>query len=189
MSQYFSYYPIVNYEGVNVRDISRRAIFIRTSLTSPLLFLPYTIPSGMKAEDVAYHYYGSVDYTWLVLMANDMLDPYTDWPMEHDMFNSYLMAKYEELSGEKHYGVIEWISSHANDDNILFYYRTTQAGETIQVGPETFSSVDAAIIEDFVPMRIFDYESMLNESKRNIQLVDYAYRDNVVSEFATLIKK
>jgi hypothetical protein len=56
------------------------------------------------------------------------------------------------------------------------------------VGPETFSTVDAAVIEDFVPMRIYDYEVLLNESKRNIQLVDIAYRDTISNEFANIIK-
>jgi hypothetical protein len=188
MSQYFDFFPTIDYEGVEIRDISRRANFIRTNLSNPMLFLPFTIEDGMKAEDVANAYYGSVDYTWLVLLANDMLDPYTDWPMDHMVFTEYLMAKYAEQSGATFYDVIEWISSHNNPANILFYYRTTVTGEEILVGPETFSTVDAAAIEDFVPMRIYDYEVLLNESKRNIQLVDIAFRDTVANEFANIIK-
>lgn len=189
MSEYFSYFPAIKYEGVAVRDITRRTNFVKDTLANPLVFLPYTIPEGMKPEDVSYNYYGSVAYTWLVLQANGMQDPYTDWPMDTLMFNEYLIAKYAELSGEKFYDVIAWISSFQNDENILFYYREMPSGEVIQVGPETFNTVDAALIEDFIPMRIFDYEMMLNESKRNIQLVDYEYRNSVVSQFGTLIVK
>ena len=189
MSVYFQKFPTVSYGGMKVRDISRRTNFIQSTLANPMLFLPYTIPEGMKAEDVAYHYYGSVDYTWLVLLANNLLDPYTDWPMDYDMFNDYLIAKYSEQANAEYYDVIAWTQNDTITENILFYYKELDTGETIQVGPETFSSVDAAFVDGFSVMRIYDHENLVNEAKRNIQLVDYEYKDMITAEFASLIKK
>lgn len=189
MSKYFSNFPFINYNGQKVRDISRRTNFIRSTLSNPMVFLPYTIPEGMKAEDVSYHYYGSVDYTWLVLLSNNMLDPYTDWPMDYGMFNEYLMAKYKELSGEEFYDIIAWTQNNNITENILFFYKELETGEIIQVGTETFDTVDAAFIDGFVAMRIYDYEELLNESKRNIQLIDYDYKDIITKEFSSIIKK
>ena len=39
----------------------------------------YTLDEGDKPESVAYYYYDNPEYAWLVLMANDIVDPYTQW--------------------------------------------------------------------------------------------------------------
>mgnify|MGYP003403088434 FL=1 len=189
MSDYFSIFLIVKYNDVKVRDITRRIGFSKKRLSDPLLFLPYTIREGEKPEDVSFYYYGSVDYTWLVLMANDLVDPYNDWPLDQDQFNCTFMKKYEELSGETDYDVIAWGQSEANDDNIVFFYKEDEHGKTVQVGPQTFDGNNASNIGGWTAMRLYDYELMLNEEKRNIQLVDALYKDKIDAEFRKLIVK
>ena len=39
------------------------------------------------------------------------------------------------------------------------------------------------IPEEFTPVRVYDYEKQQNENKRNIQLIDKIYRNQVVEEF------
>lgn len=123
MSNYFNNFPIINYDGVNVRDITRRNHFISPNLNNPYLFLPYTVKDGEKPEDIAYYYYGSVDYTWLVLLANNIIDPYHDWHLSEDNFNKYLMDKYKERSGKTGYEIVDWTKNETITDNIFYYYR------------------------------------------------------------------
>lgn len=37
--------------------------------------------------------------------------------------------------------------------------------------------------EGFQPIRVYEYEKQQNENKRNIQLIDKVYRNQVVEEF------
>jgi hypothetical protein len=188
MSDYFRKFPIISYNGVRVRDITRRVAFSQKKLRDPLLFLPYTIRENEKAEDLAHNYYGSVDYTWLVLMANDMLDPYTDWPLNTEMLNRYFIDTYAEISGAADYDVIAWGQSEMIADNIIFYYKSNEQNKVIRVGPETFT-LEAALQAGWSAMRIYDYEFALNEEKRNIQLIDKLYKDKIDNEFRKLIVK
>ena len=123
MSNYFDKMPIINYNGYQVRDLTRRNRFLPVSISNPYLFLPYTITDNDKPEDIAYYYYGSTDYTWLVLLANNIIDPYHDWPLGEEDFNKYLINKYEKESGKKGYEVVDWTQNENLSDNIVYYSR------------------------------------------------------------------
>ena len=145
MAEYFDQFPIINYDGKDMRDITRRVSFLKRSLTNPYVFLPYTIEEGMRPEDVAYYYYGSVEYTWLVYLANNIVDPYHEWPLSQEKFDAYLINKYSEQSGKTGYDVIDWLQDPTIEENLLYYYReffpgssftftTLQLPETTELG-------------------------------------------------------
>lgn len=122
MAKYFEHFPTITYEGQQVRDITRRNTFTKVVSTNPLLFLPYTVKEGERPEDIAHFYYGSTDYTWLVYISNNILDPYHQWPMSEQDFNNYLVEKYTEQSGRVGEDVVDWTKDD-NDENIIYYYR------------------------------------------------------------------
>lgn len=126
MSKYFSNYPLIQYEGKTVRDITRRSKVVDELLRDPYIFLPYTLRDGEKPEDVAYYYYGSVDDTWLVLLSNNITDPYTQWPLEEEDFNKYFVEKYAKISGRSGDDVLRWASDETRSDNIVYYYKEVQ---------------------------------------------------------------
>jgi hypothetical protein len=121
MSNYFDQFPIINYDGYEIRDLSRRNRLISSSLSNPYLFLPYTISDQDRPEDIAYYYYGSTDYTWLVLLANKIIDPYYDWPLNEDDFHKYIIKKYEDASGETGHKVVDWTRNENIIENIAYY--------------------------------------------------------------------
>lgn len=123
MTKYFENFPTIEYNGRRVKDITRRNNFARNISNNPYLFMPYTVKQGERAEDIAEFYYGSVDYIWLVYMANNIVDPYHEWPFDEYNFNQYIMKKYEEQSGEVGEDIVAWTRSEDNEDNILYYYR------------------------------------------------------------------
>lgn len=121
--KYFENFPVIEYQGRRVRDITRRNQFVKNVATNPYLFLPYTVKEGERAEDIALFYYGSVDYVWLVYLANNIIDPYHQWPMDEKTFNNYLIEKYQEQSGQVGEDVVDWIQDPNRDENILYYVR------------------------------------------------------------------
>jgi hypothetical protein len=122
MTKYFENFPTVEYQGRIVKDITRRNNFLRSVTNNPYLFLPYTVSEGERPEDVARFYYGSVDYVWLVYLANNIVDPYHSWPMDEFTFNNYIITKYQEESGLTGDDVVAWTQSD-NDENIIYYVR------------------------------------------------------------------
>jgi hypothetical protein len=123
MSKYFTYYPTIQYKDKQIRDISRRNKVRDDILQDPFIFLPYTIKEGEKPETIAELYYGSVDDTWLVLLANNLTDPYNEWPLDDEEFNKYFIDKYSEYSGKVGFDVIRWGQNQTIEDNIVYYYK------------------------------------------------------------------
>lgn len=95
MASYFKHFPNVHHSGANIKNITLRAKIQSAAEASPFVFLPYTIEEDMRAEDIAYHYYGDAELSWLVYWANDIIDPYEDWFISDENFNNLLHAKYK----------------------------------------------------------------------------------------------
>jgi hypothetical protein len=121
--KYFENFPEVVYDGKRVKDITRRNRFVRGLQNNPLLYMPYTVEEGERAEDIANFYYGSVDYVWLIYMANNIIDPYHEWPLNTIEFNDMLIEKYAEASGLTGQDVLDWTRTDDTEDNIVYYYR------------------------------------------------------------------
>jgi hypothetical protein len=122
MTRYFENFPTIEYEGQRVKDITRRNQFTKLVSTNPLLYMPYTVKEGERPEDIANFYYGSTDYTWLVYVSNNIIDPYHQWPMAEADFNNYLIEKYGEQSGRIGEEIVDW-TREDNGENIIYYYR------------------------------------------------------------------
>jgi hypothetical protein len=138
MAEYFDKFPIISYNGRNMRDLTRRVNFIKKSIDDPYIFLPYTVEDDMRPEDVAYYYYGSTEYTWLVYLANDIIDPYHQWPLSQEKFDAYLINKYSAQSGRTGYDVISWLQDENIEENLLYYYREFFPGSSF-----TFTTIQA----------------------------------------------
>lgn len=120
--KYFEKFPVITYEGQRVKDITRRNNFSAFVAANPMLFMPFTVKEGERPEDIANYYYGSTDYTWLVYMSNNIIDPYHQWPMAEADFNAYLIEKYGSQSGRVGEEVVEW-TKEDNGENVIYYYR------------------------------------------------------------------
>jgi hypothetical protein len=197
MSTYFSHFPTIEYDGVRVRDIMRRTSFVQSNLVNPYVFLPYTIKQGEKPEDIAYHYYGSVSSTWLVLMANDIIDPYTQWPLDTEMFHQHLIEKYSDQSGLTGYDVIAWTQREGTWDNIVRFFKRLDNGDVLFKGKDSFpyvydehgAIVEQIVEEGWVAQRIYDYENVINENKREIVIVDKQFLHQITKEFKDKISR
>ena len=77
---YFKYFPTTVVNGVEALDITRRAKINKLVKDSALSYMSYTVEDGDRPEDVAYYYYDDPSLAWLVLMSNDVVDPYSEWP-------------------------------------------------------------------------------------------------------------
>lgn len=94
MAKYFRYFPKIVYNGETVTDITRRVKVSEKLQADPYLFLPYTVTNDDRAEDIARFYYGDVNKVWMIYLANNIIDPYTQWPLSSEKFESTIRKKY-----------------------------------------------------------------------------------------------
>ena len=97
---YFRNFPILQYsfdENGNIKnavDILKR-IAIRENIKNDFsVWERYTLVDGEKPESVAHKLYGDPTLHWVVLMMNNIIDPYHEWPMSNGQFENMIEKEY-----------------------------------------------------------------------------------------------
>lgn len=96
---YFNFLPNILYRdefgnSIVVRNIITRGQILDVLKESAASAAEYRIRDGEKPETLAHRVYGRSDYHWLILLFNEIIDPYFQWPltmneMEHHMDDVY----------------------------------------------------------------------------------------------------
>lgn len=186
---YFKYFPVVTYNNKSVVNITRRTKIIQQLYSSPLSFLSYSIKNDERPEDIALYYYNDIGKVWLVFLANNIIDPVSQWPLNDFDFNMMIITKYKKLALSHGYttdsAIINWTKNTAHASNILYY----ENADGIQITKDTYdaSASLGLITADWAPIRIYDYESDLNDKKREIFLFSDTYANQAESELKELL--
>lgn len=101
MSQYFSYFPTVNYDlffdgqRSEVTDIFRIVKVKNTFKDDVTYYTFYDIQDGERPDVVSTKLYGTADYYWTFFMVNDRLvNLHTDWPLSTSDLEHAIDKKY-----------------------------------------------------------------------------------------------
>jgi len=94
MSDFFKHFPLITHNKTVATDITRRIKVLEKLNESPYLYQPYTVKTNETPEDVAYYYYGEASLSWLVLLANNIINVDAQWPKTVEKFESYVAHKY-----------------------------------------------------------------------------------------------
>ena len=148
-----------------MKDIFRRVKI--KSISNIVGFDYYDVQDGEAPEIIAHKYYGDVGLHWAVLIANDIVDYYHQWPMSMQTFEQYVTEKYTNPAAIHHYEV------------------TATSGDTttvIDVGMNVTDYESATAVSNY------QYEQKLNDEKAKIRLIQPRFIKDFVKEFETKIK-
>lgn len=169
---YFYPFPKIQYDvtgdGVlyTMTNLMRRIKIQDKIKQNTVSFDFYDVQDGDTPEIVSYYYYEDRELHWLVLMANDITDVYTQWPMSVPRFEQYVNEKYDDVNGIHHYEI----------------YQTS--GDTTQIIelPNNDGYSQATPITNYV------YEDRLQKERSQIRLIRPEYAEQIVREFENRIK-
>ena len=74
-------YPIGDGRVINTTDIFAKAVFNNQAKKSLSLLEDYPIRDGDTPDSLAEELYGDSTLGWIILLFNDIFDPYFDWPL------------------------------------------------------------------------------------------------------------
>tara|TARA_R100000951_G_scaffold91218_1_gene79544 strand:+ start:795 stop:1343 length:549 start_codon:yes stop_codon:yes gene_type:complete len=166
MNEYFRNFPRIEYNAKICRNILSRPRLKESLLNSPLSFYNYVIEDDARPDQVAAGYYNDPEMMWLIFLANDIIDPYHQWPLTYSQFIEMLVNKYgsqEQAKADiKHY-------QHRTKDTII-----SKETYELHTGGLTLRDITNDITSStYKPVTCYEYEDELNTAKRTIRLVDY----------------
>ena len=194
MSNYFSKVPDLEYvsrlpdsqigDYIKVKNIFKGVRLREDILQDLTVFEKYQIVGDDRPDNVAFIVYGDSKLDWLVLKCNNIINIQSEWPMTQEDFDRYLLNKYETYdnlyNGIHHYETIEIKNSKG----------VVMVPEGLQVPSNwTYTFFDSAMgqhlssLKEYntvqndpvVSVTNYDYETKIENEKRNIYLLKQGY--------------
>lgn len=176
-----------------VTNLMARASVKPTMLNNPVIYYRYDIQDGDTPEIIAHKYYGDVYRYWVVLYVNQILDPQWGWPLNSNTFDKYISDKYPSVNVYNtvhHYEkIITQIDGGSNTTTvnklIIDYDTYTSLVENTKTASFPTGTVTIKTTKNAVS--VYDYELGVNEAKRNIQILNSQYVNQLETEFSDLM--
>jgi len=163
---------------IEVKNVFRR-IKLRDDLQNNFtVFEKYEIGEGTRPDTLAEELYGNPEFDWIVLTVAGILNVRNEWPLSnYDLYN-YAEQKYgESLNSVRFFETTEVKDSSGR--MILPKGKVVDSNFTIPKPGEP-----TATLNPVVGISNYEYETRLNEEKRNI----YILREEYIQQFLTDIR-
>ena len=166
---------------VEVKNIFRR-VKMRDDLQNNFtIFNKYQIPEGARPDTVAEDLYGSAQFDWVVLTTAGILNIRNEWPLSNRDLYVYADNKYgESLNSVRFYETTE--VKDTNGRLILPKGKVVDSNFTIpKPGTPT------ATLNPVVGINNFEYETRLNDEKRNIFVIREGYLQEFLNDMREIM--
>lgn len=216
MAKYFNFFPKTSYYKSKdstsldvVTNITSRFNFDDRLKQNASTYYKYKIKDGDTPEILASKIYGSPEKHWIILAMNNIVDPLYEWPLGQRTIGKFIESKYSSPSyaNTASTGVtgLEWATN-----NTQAYYKIETRTDTstglyrqdkIRLDANTYANVVISdtnyTLEDGTPLRIvvsketktyYEYETELNENKRNITILKPEFAIDIEAEFKNIMK-
>ena len=166
-----------------VKNIWRRAEILTEFKSQITIFNEITVQDGERPEDVATSFYNNPFYNWTVLVANDIVDVYSQWPRSITQLQDFINQKYDNPQATKHH-----VTTEVKDakNNII-----VEAGKVVASNYQVsyYNGTTTVTATPVVSVSYEQYEFEENAKKSRIQLIKPSLIEDFVDQYFKLLSK
>lgn len=173
---------------IQVKNLFRKAKIRDDIFENLSYFEKYQIIGDERPDNVAYEVYRDSTLDWVILLANNIINIQTEWPMKQEDYDALLLDRYGDYdtlyNGIHHYETIQVTNSagvaivpaglNVSEDYSIEYYD----GDIERM-------ISANNIT--VPITNYDYEDKLENEKRNIFILKPDYLHLVFDDIESIM--
>ena len=105
---FFSKFPLIEYKFGNNAPVLMTHVLRRFKFNDRIKELVtewtyYEVQDNETPEMVAMRFYNDPNLHWVILMFNDVVDPFTDWPIPSESLNGYAKKMFNDINGVHHW--------------------------------------------------------------------------------------
>ena len=172
-----------------VKNLFKKGVLRQDIFQNLSFFTKYIVEGDDRPDNVADRVYGDSTLDWVVLMANNITNIQSEWPLSQADFNTFLLDKYENettlYSGIHHYESNEVKTSR---DVIVI-----PSGMKVGIG-QSVSFYDDGLKQQVTktdvasPITNYMYEDKINNDKRNIFILKPVYLNLVFDDLENIME-
>ena len=199
MSNYFSYLPNLEYVNripseQNISSYTEvKNLFKRVKLSNKLFqdltnFTKYQIVGDERPDNVANKIYNNPNYDWIVLLSNNIINIQDEWPMSNRTFELYMNKKYGVTNYDNihHYESIE-VKDSSNNYTVLKKGLEVPSDYSITFYDGALGRM-STVTDTNVGVTNYEYESKIQDDKRNIFLLKSELIQTVIRDIKSLME-
>jgi len=192
-------YPIL------MTNLLARASIVQELLNNPMQFYEYAVQEGDTPEIVADKYYGDPFKYWIVLFSNQVLDPVWEWPMSYASFLEYIDSKYATEAANAGKTPYEYTNTTVYEYKKIItttdVYTRTETTKEVSITQDAYNTLVESTATYDIPggtscivsitkgiTTLFNYEDELNESRRQLKLLNNTYAGEIEKQLRILMK-
>ena len=170
---------------IKVKNFFRR-VKVRDDLKKYFtVFDRITIKDGARPDQVADKVYGNAELDWVVLITAGIINVNNEWPLTSYELYNYSLEKYGALlNATKHYETIEI----RDDRNRLILPKGKIVDSDFSIPNPSNPLTDLTGNAIRIGISYYEYETRLNERKRQIDLLKPRYLDQFLKDMRKIMK-
>lgn len=130
----------------NVTNIFIRIAYLKEILGNLSAYYVYEVEDGETPEILAQIVYEDVGAAWMIIYANQIMDPQFEWPLDYISFQKYIIDKYGSVENAKtgihHYEKVVTRTVDTGPDQIVTVNRFNINGKILTDGVLTLANTN-----------------------------------------------
>ncbi len=207
MSDYFNKVPNLEYvsrlpdakisDYITVKNLFKKGKLRPDIFQDATVFTKYQITGDDRPDNVAMKFYGNSSLDWLVLQSNNIINIQTEWPLPQNDFERFLLDKYAVFDNTLYTSSHNYLYSgihHYESKEIKTTDGVIMVPEGLQIASDysiTYwdENIGGYVEENniAVPVTNYEYESDIENKKRNIFLLKPRYLNIVRDDLDELM--
>jgi len=168
-----------SYDYIRTKNIFRRAKIRDDIFQAAVAFDKYKIVGEERPDHIANKIYGSPQYDWVILIANNIINLREKWPLSDSEFSNYIQTKFTqaELSSAHHYETTAYFDTRGK--MIVPAGKIVDSNFTVTYFDEGLGSIT---IHPIKSISLFEYEIQENNNKRNIYVLKPRFLQTIIDD-------
>lgn len=194
-----------------LKDITTSIKIYQEELQGRYAWNPYYMKDDDSLELISYKFYGNVDYWWIIMITNNIVDYVNDLPKSGETFIEYACQKNGIVYDPKTVDHMKALSkvmfyekdgvvTHIGDINDF----TFSTSNRLPVSKKTRNAIpeeDRCVIEEDEeynivnvealgnPVTILEYEQRENDKKRHIKILNKQYINDLLNDLSGVLNE
>ena len=173
-------------EYLEVKNLFKRGKIQDDILRDVTYFTKYSIKGDDRPDNVAFDLYQDPTLDWVVLLANNIVNIQSEWPLTQDSFESYLLEKYgnnQNLNAPHHYESKE-IKNSLGATVLPKGLQVPQnfSMEFLDINLGTYTEVGGAANPITTEVTNYEYEIDLQDQRRQIYVLKQNYLSIILTD-------
>lgn len=214
---YFKTFPSIQYQFPDDQIKFYKNLSIRPAVVQALKndlsnLQVYDVEDGETPETIAFDVYKDQSLNWIIMLVNDVMNLYTDWPMSEAFLEDYLFEKYKNQTATD--GTAQTLTKAETNEFIEFLgtpdnnYTSTISlsnGKSVTITPRHFVDANKTIFSfnslgatadaygrsiirpTLTPISYRAHEINLNDEKRKIFIPSFKIANQMKRDLGAIV--